>query len=270
MASSSQAASSPRPTVAPVEEAVRSLKERGVVCWDHLIPKGCAGCTLLHICAADGTPACGRHVTDTLCLWGRRRRPPCAGDCDRAHLPLAELVRAVEAGAARCGQRLHMRRHEAAALPRWTALLGHAAPTSTAPAASEQSAVAHAVGDDLLGGGGGGGGGEWSFHVVPQAISDGEVAEVLALRRPSGSLQLVGKVTPAEPQLALLVPSGLLCGLLSAFGRSQVVSTTVVSARCLRHTPVPVRSRSRPSHPGCAWRSTSRTTPRCRRASGDL
>ena len=180
------------------ETAVRHLHERGVVCWDHLIPKGCAdsSCTLLHICAPDGTPECGRHLTDMLCLWGvtRRRRPPCTGDCGRAHLPLTELVRAVEAAAARCGQRLHMRRHEAAALSRWTALLDHTAPpTTTAPAASERVAVAHAADDDPLGGGGGGSGDEWSFHVVPQALSDDEVEAVLALRRPRGWRQPVGK-----------------------------------------------------------------------------
>ena len=180
---------------ARLNTTVRHLHERGVVCWDHLIPKGCANssCTLLHICAPDGTPECGRHVTDMLRLWGvtRRRRPPCTGDCDRAHLPLTELVRAVEAAAAHCGQRLHMRRHEAAALPRWTALLDHTAPTSTAPAASEPSAVAHAADDDLLGGGGSSGD-EWSFHVVPQALSDEEVEAVLALRRPRGWGQPVG------------------------------------------------------------------------------
>ena len=177
---------------------VRSLRERGVICWDHLIQKGCAdsSCTLLHICAPDGTPACGRHVTETLCLWGRRRRPPCTGDCDRVHLPLPELVHAVEAGAARCGQRLHMRRHEAAALSRWTALHGHTAPTCTAAAASERGAVVHAIGGDIRdgsGNGSGSGGDEWSFHVVPQGTSDDEVAAVLAQRRTHGSRQPVGK-----------------------------------------------------------------------------
>ena len=116
-------------------------------------------------------------MTDTLCLWGvtRRRRPPCTGDCGRAHLPLNELVRAVEVGAARCGQRLHMRRHEASALGRWTALLEHTAPTSTAPAA-----------DDRPLGGGGSGGAEWSFHVAPHTLSDEAVEAELALRRPQG------------------------------------------------------------------------------------
>ena len=116
-------------------------------------------------------------MTDTLCLWGvtRRRRPPCTGDCGRAHLPLNELVRAVEVGAARCGQRLHMRRHEASALARWTALLEHTAPTSTAPAA-----------DDRPLGGGGSGGAEWSFHVAPHTVSDEAVEAELALRRPQG------------------------------------------------------------------------------------
>ena len=211
------------------EAAVRHLHERGVVCWDHLIPKGCAdsSCTLLHICAPDGTTECGRHVTDTLCLWGvtRRRRPPCTGDCGRAHLLLTELVRAVEAGAARCGQRLHMRRHEVAALPRWTAMLHHTAPTSTAPAAFEASAVAHAADDNPLGGGGGSGDG-WSFHVVPQALSDDEVEAVLALRRPRGWWQPVGKghhlsgAVAGSPGARRRPPSGLL----STLGRFQVYS----------------------------------------------
>ena len=214
---------------AGAETAVRHLHERGVVCWDHLIPKGCAdsSCTLLHICAPDGTPECGRHVTDTLCLWGvtRRRRPPCTGDCGRAHLLLTELVRAVEAGAARCGQRLHMRRHEVAALPRWTAMLHHTAPTSTAPAAFEASAVAHAADDNPLGGGGGSGDG-WSFHVVPQALSDDEVEAVLALRRPRGWWQPVGKghhlsgAVAGSPGARRRPPSGLL----STLGRFQVYS----------------------------------------------
>ena len=94
---------------------------------------------------------------------------------DLRSLPLNELVRAVEVGAARCGQRLHMRRHEAPALARWTAELEHTAATSTAPAA-----------DDRPLGGGGSAGAEWSFHVAPHTVSDEAVEAELALRRPQG------------------------------------------------------------------------------------
>lgn len=75
-----------------------------------------------------------------------------------------------------------MRRHEASALARWTALLEHTAPTSTAPAADDQP-----LGD------GGSAGAEWSFHVAPQTLSDEEVEAVLALRRPHGWRQPVGE-----------------------------------------------------------------------------
>ena len=81
---------------------------RDFLCWDSMA-EGCsvAACTLLHP-RHNGMPVCGRELTSVLELWGRRRRPPCAGDCCKAHLNRAELEAALE-NALPEGTRLHVR-----------------------------------------------------------------------------------------------------------------------------------------------------------------
>ena len=68
---------------------------RDALCWDAMAD-GCssAACGLLHPRHA-GTTVCGRHATSVLGLWGRRRRPPCPGDCGKAHPTASELEAAL-------------------------------------------------------------------------------------------------------------------------------------------------------------------------------
>lgn len=79
---------------------------RDALCWDSL-GEGCnaAACERLHPVHA-GSPVCGRHATSLLALWGRRRRPPCQGDCGKAH-PSANQLEAALCAALPDGSRLH-------------------------------------------------------------------------------------------------------------------------------------------------------------------
>ena len=68
---------------------------RDALCWASMAD-GChdATCTLLQP-RCDGTAVCGRHATSVLQLWGRRKRPPCPGDCGKAHPSYGSLVAAI-------------------------------------------------------------------------------------------------------------------------------------------------------------------------------
>ena len=68
---------------------------RDALCWASMAD-GChdATCTLLQP-RCDGTAVCGRHATSVLQLWGRRKRPPCPGDCGQAHPSYGSLVAAI-------------------------------------------------------------------------------------------------------------------------------------------------------------------------------
>lgn len=78
---------------------------RDALCWDFL-GGGCATtCTRLHPLHV-GTPICGRHATEVLGMWGRRRRPPCPGGCGKSH-PTAKELEAAIGDAIPAGSRLH-------------------------------------------------------------------------------------------------------------------------------------------------------------------
>lgn len=80
---------------------------RDAICWDYM-GGGCnaAACEKLKPRHA-GVPVCGRHATTTLEMWGRRRRPPCPGDCGKAHPSLSELQASLQ-DALPTGSRLHV------------------------------------------------------------------------------------------------------------------------------------------------------------------
>ena len=89
---------------------VEMVAMREAVCWDSLAD-GCRAdtCTRIHP-RHGGVPVCGRHATTLLELWGRRRRPPCPGDCGKGHPTLSELEHALTDALPR-GSRLHAHVH---------------------------------------------------------------------------------------------------------------------------------------------------------------
>jgi len=94
---------------APPRPAFLLTPMRDALCWDSLSAGGCgaqACCKLKP--THEGRPVCGRHATSLLELWGRRRRPPCAGGCGAAHPTLAELEAAIRE-ALPAGSRMHAR-----------------------------------------------------------------------------------------------------------------------------------------------------------------
>jgi hypothetical protein len=98
-------AGSPRESRVPRTEEFVPLRD--ALCWDSLAD-GCSSvqCALLHP-RHNGTPVCGKHLTSELVLWGRRRRPPCPGDCAKAHPTRDELEVALH-DAIHEGSRLHV------------------------------------------------------------------------------------------------------------------------------------------------------------------
>ena len=142
---------------------------RDAICWSHLVGDerqglaSCGGaCDRLHLVDASGNPLCGRHVTATLNMWGRRRRPLCDGSrCGREHGSLVSVLEAVAAASRRCNGTLSGMRVEistrgiAATAP----LLGEARTT----------AVAHAAGD---------------YYVVPADISSELATRAIAAQQP--------------------------------------------------------------------------------------
>ena len=129
-----------------------------------------ADCAKLHP-ACDRALVCGRHLTATLGLWGRRRRPPCTGECGKAHPSPRELEDALHA-ALPAGQRLH----EHLRLP------------PTFEAGGGGSAGGGSAGGGSADGGsvGGGsvGGGSRSLYVVPSSLSPAAAEAALDAQAP--------------------------------------------------------------------------------------
>ena len=94
------------PTTGEAPSGHNFLPLREAICWEAL-GSGCtdAKCTKLHP-MHNGAPVCDRHATTALELWGRRKRPPCPGDCGRAH-PTRDELEVSLAAAVPEGSRLH-------------------------------------------------------------------------------------------------------------------------------------------------------------------
>lgn len=132
---------------------------RDAICWDYLAGSCAesAGCSRLHPCHSR-TAVCGRHATTLLGLWGRRQRPPCPGDCGKAHPSLADL----EVGLA-------------AALPHGSRLHVHTQPPPPSLGAAEPTRRR----DD-----GGAGCGSRSLYVAPSSLAPEQADAALATRAP--------------------------------------------------------------------------------------
>ena len=145
------------------------LPLRDALCWDSMMDCGCSAAECKRLKPKhSGLPVCGRHVTSIYGLWGRRRRPPCAGDCGYAHPTLIELEAAL-VSALPVGSRLHVH-------------------VQTPPCfdGGKAAFVAHGEGhDEPRGEGQGDGrGGNRSLYVVPSGASAAEVDAALAKRAP--------------------------------------------------------------------------------------
>lgn len=102
------------PTISPTSShdaasgraALDLVPLRDAICWSAL-GSGCTDpeCAKLHAIHG-GAHVCGRHATTILGLWGRRQRPPCPGQCGKAH-PTADELEAALGAALPKGSRLH-------------------------------------------------------------------------------------------------------------------------------------------------------------------